>query len=257
MDPPQVDFFEISLKVLAVFSLVLLNGFFVAAEFAIVKVRSTQIIPLARKNNRRAKIAENIIKNLDSYLSATQLGITLTSLGLGWLGWVWLGEYDHLLAHEAGKSGKFDSLHSKALTLFAEARKLGPARSAVAAVVGGTYALFADRLPEKHRPTAWADSYTSYKVLWSQQSQVLEKLPLHTRGELLAGLAQSSQRTGRSKELDIYLDKILTLLPDTRYARVAKSWKEDPEFAARSNISCKYCHKPGRLSAKLAALKGK
>ena len=165
--------------------------------------------------------------------------------------------YRAVLAHEAGKSGKFDSLHSKALTLFAEARKLGPARSAVAAVVGGTYALFADRLPEKHRPTAWADSYTSYKVLWSQQSQVLEKLPLHTRGELLAGLAQSSQRTGRSKELDIYLDKILTLLPDTRYARVAKSWKEDPEFAARSNISCKYCHKPGRLSAKLAALKGK
>ena len=165
--------------------------------------------------------------------------------------------YRAVLAHEAGKSGQFDSLHTKALALFAEARKLGPMRSAVAAVVGGTYALFADRLPKKHRRTAWADSYTSYKVLWSQQSQVLEKLPLHTRGELLAGLAQASQRTGRSKELDIYLDKILTLLPDTRYARVAKSWKEDPEFAARSNISCKYCHKPGRLSAKLAALKGK
>jgi CBS domain containing-hemolysin-like protein len=86
MDPPQVGFFEILLKVMAVCSLVLLNGFFVAAEFALVKVRSTQIVPLARTNNRRAKIAENMIKNLDSYLSATQLGVTLTSLGLGWLG---------------------------------------------------------------------------------------------------------------------------------------------------------------------------
>ena len=86
MDPPHLDFFDVLLKILVIFSLVILNGCFVAAEFSIVKVRSTQIITLAKKNNRRAKVAENIIRNLDSYLSATQLGITLTSLGLGWLG---------------------------------------------------------------------------------------------------------------------------------------------------------------------------
>ena len=86
MDPPHLTFLGVSLKLLAIFLLVFLNGFFVAAEFAIVKVRSTQIETLVKKKNRRAKVAENVIRHLDAYLSATQLGITLASLGLGWLG---------------------------------------------------------------------------------------------------------------------------------------------------------------------------
>jgi len=65
---------------------VFLNGFFVAAEFAIVKVRLTQIEPLAQKGNWRAKIAYGLVTNLNAYLSATQLGITMTSLALGWIG---------------------------------------------------------------------------------------------------------------------------------------------------------------------------
>lgn len=66
--------------------LVLLNGFFVAAEFSIVKVRYSQIHLKAQEGNVNAKRAEKIIKHLDAYLSATQLGITLASLGLGWVG---------------------------------------------------------------------------------------------------------------------------------------------------------------------------
>jgi CBS domain containing-hemolysin-like protein len=69
---------------LLVIFLVLLNGFFVAAEFAIVKIRDTQIDPLVAKGNRRARVARRVITNLDASLSATQLGITLASLGLGW-----------------------------------------------------------------------------------------------------------------------------------------------------------------------------
>src|SRR6266581_9543630 len=74
------------LKLLAVGALVLLNGFFVAAEFALVKVRETQLAPLIAKGHRRARIANRVIKNLDASLSACQLGITLASLGLGWVG---------------------------------------------------------------------------------------------------------------------------------------------------------------------------
>jgi CBS domain containing-hemolysin-like protein len=66
--------------------LVLLNGFFVAAEFAMVKVRSSRIETLAEEGNRSAKFARGIVNNLDAYLSACQLGITLTSLGLGYVG---------------------------------------------------------------------------------------------------------------------------------------------------------------------------
>ena len=65
---------------------VFLNGFFVAAEFAIVKVRSSQIEIRAREGNFFAGIAKHILEHLDAYLSASQLGITLASLGLGWIG---------------------------------------------------------------------------------------------------------------------------------------------------------------------------
>jgi CBS domain containing-hemolysin-like protein len=76
----------IALKLLAVAVLVLLNGFFVAAEFALVKIRDTQLDPLIRKGHRRARVARKIVSNLDASLSACQLGITLASLALGWVG---------------------------------------------------------------------------------------------------------------------------------------------------------------------------
>ena len=79
-------FWQYLLQILIVLGVVLVNAFFVAAEFAIVKVRNTQIEPLAEKGNLRAAIARDIISHLDSYLSATQLGITMTSLALGWIG---------------------------------------------------------------------------------------------------------------------------------------------------------------------------
>ena len=74
------------IKLIIALLLVLLNGFFVAAEFSIVKVRYSQIQIKAAEGNKMAKQAELIIKNLDAYLSATQLGITLASLALGWVG---------------------------------------------------------------------------------------------------------------------------------------------------------------------------
>ncbi len=77
---------SILFEVIIVFLLVLGNAFFVAAEFAIVKVRSAQLQPLAKKENKRAKIAVKVVSHLDEYLSASQLGITMTSLGLGWIG---------------------------------------------------------------------------------------------------------------------------------------------------------------------------
>src|ERR1700733_2415795 len=68
------------------FFLVLLNGFFVAAEFAMVRVRGSQIELKAKSGSPMAKVARGIMHNLDGYLAATQLGITIASLGLGWVG---------------------------------------------------------------------------------------------------------------------------------------------------------------------------
>jgi CBS domain containing-hemolysin-like protein len=77
---------EIFWKALLVVGLVLLNGFFVAAEFALVRIRDTQLNTIALKGQRRAKVARHIVANLNAFLSATQLGITMASLGLGWIG---------------------------------------------------------------------------------------------------------------------------------------------------------------------------
>ena len=74
------------LRVLFVLLLVGANGFFVAAEFALVKIRLGDVRASIRDGRRSAKLVEQILEHLDAYLSACQLGITLASLGLGWVG---------------------------------------------------------------------------------------------------------------------------------------------------------------------------
>ena len=76
----------LTLKLLSILLLVVLNGFFVAAEFALVKIRGTQLDSLAEEGNPSAMRARHLTNNLEAYLSACQLGITLASLGLGWIG---------------------------------------------------------------------------------------------------------------------------------------------------------------------------
>ncbi len=75
-----------TLKLVIVVLLVLSNGFFVASEFALVGVRRSRIATLAEAGNQRAKMLLGLVDNLNAYISATQLGITLSSLALGWIG---------------------------------------------------------------------------------------------------------------------------------------------------------------------------
>ncbi|MCA1573749.1 MAG: hemolysin family protein, partial [Acidobacteria bacterium] len=75
-----------ALYVLLVVLLVLANGFFVASEFALVGVRRSRIAALVEGGNRRAKLLLELIDHLNAYISATQLGITMASLALGWIG---------------------------------------------------------------------------------------------------------------------------------------------------------------------------
>lgn len=77
---------EIIFQILLVLLLVLLNGYFVASEFSLVGVRKTRIDELVKKGNRRAKRVQDALSKIDSYISSTQLGITIASLALGWIG---------------------------------------------------------------------------------------------------------------------------------------------------------------------------
>jgi CBS domain containing-hemolysin-like protein len=92
----------IMLRLLSIMVLVFLNGFFVAAEFALVKIRGSQLDTLVEEGNRTAEFARKVTSNLEAYLSACQLGITLASLGLGWIGEPFLAQMLEPLFVKAG-----------------------------------------------------------------------------------------------------------------------------------------------------------
>lgn len=116
-DPPLI----ILGKLATIAALVFLNGFFVACEFAIIKVRDSQLDALVDEGNRRAGFIKHVRGHLDTYLSATQLGVTLASLALGWIGeqflekmiepiFVMVGVYSHALVTSVSVAIAFFSI---------------------------------------------------------------------------------------------------------------------------------------------------
>lgn len=171
---------------------------------------------------------------------------------LAWQGGAAL--YRAVRAHEAGDAKEFERLYQSARDAFAEATRLQAGNDGVHAIVGGSYSLFADRLSATHRPAAWTEAYESYALLWKEQGPIIDKLPVHHRGEVLGGLTQAAQRTGRTEEMGQHLDRMLTVLQGTPYEATAKQWKSDPTVAANTHLTCKNCHNPGRLGPRLAEL---
>src|SRR5437867_5548583 len=94
-------------KLAVIAALVALNGFFVACEFAIVKVRGSQLDALVEEGNLQANFVKHVRTHLDAYLSATQLGVTLASLALGWIG-------EQFLAHMLEPFFALANIHSHA-----------------------------------------------------------------------------------------------------------------------------------------------
>lgn len=173
---------------------------------------------------------------------------------------VWKGGaslYRAVRAHEANRPDEFQRYYRQALELFEEARKTTSGNDGVAAITGGTFVVFADRLPKDYRAAAWSAAYENYQALYKQQAPILDRLPVHLRGEVLSGLAQSAQRTGRTEEAAQHVDKILAVLHDTPYEPMARKWKANPEAAATTSLTCMNCHDAGRLSARVASLNGK
>jgi len=162
--------------------------------------------------------------------------------------------YRAVAAHEAGNAQDFRKYYQTARDGFAEAATIPSGNDGVEAITGGSFATFADRLPADLRAGVWEEAWKNYSILWKRQSGGIEKMPVHFKGEVLSGMAQSAQRTGRTAEAAEFLDKMLVLLADTPYEATAKKWKADPASAATTNLTCQNCHAPGRLAARLAAL---
>jgi CBS domain containing-hemolysin-like protein len=96
---------SILFNLLVILLLVFLNGFFVASEFALVKVRTTQLDAL-EEGDKKVVLARHLTSNLDAYLSATQLGITLSSLALGWIGEPYLARLIRPLLIDVGMTSE-------------------------------------------------------------------------------------------------------------------------------------------------------
>jgi hypothetical protein len=156
-----------------------------------------------------------------------------------------------VIAHEAKKPAESESEYRKALEFFVEAAKAGPEDGGVMAINAASWGYFGDRLPEKYRAAAWKTSYENYKAMWKQQAPAVDNMPLHLKGELLAGMTVSSARNGQVADAQQFAERIVSTMPETAYASLAAKWKD----GKGPNLMCHSCHDAGRLEARRAALK--
>ena len=162
--------------------------------------------------------------------------------------------YRAVRAYEHHNAGEFKRNFTSAQDWFSEAARLAPDSLSVASTTGVAQVMFADRLPRTERPAAWAKAYDAFQFLWSRQAGEIGTLPTHLKGELLAGLAQSAYSTGRIREVEGYLDRMIQLLPHTPYIPQAQEWKRNLAVPPKRGIVCRTCHEPGTLSLRLFTL---
>ena len=163
-------------------------------------------------------------------------------------------------AHESGRGEVFARLYGDAQADFAKAAELagsGGAAMGVIAIVGGSYAVFADRFPADLRREAWTRAQENYLALRKLQQPFFEQLPSHMRGEVLAGLAQAAQRLGDKETADRRLGELIAALPASMYASRARRWQEEPAIADKTSITCQSCHEDGKLEAVVKRLDAK
>lgn len=239
---------------------VLLNGFFVAAEFALVKVRATRIRGLSRQGNKRAKKVEHVLDHLDLYLSACQLGITVASLILGWLaepavaelllagaravGW---GLEDGALVHAVALAIALTIVTILHMTLGEQAPKIWAIKNPEVGALRSVYPLRGFTLVL--RPLIW---------LINRMSNALLRLigvgaGMHDEGspspeelrEILAGSAAAGHITRRQREfaeniisfIDLEVRHILVPRVEVVFLSLEKSREENLEIIATSGHS--------------------
>jgi hypothetical protein len=157
-------------------------------------------------------------------------------------------------ALEAKDEAGFHRHYGVALSYLQQMRRLGvgPRAQIPEIFEGAVMAILADRLPEPMRKGAWERAYLAYAKLDELQVGELEKLPMHMKGESLAGLAATAYRTGREAELTKTLERMQGMLAKTPYASVAKKWAEDPAARSKVKMVCISCHEPNRLGNRIA-----
>ena len=160
-------------------------------------------------------------------------------------------------ALEAGGRAEFASGYEKSMKDFERANSLAkPNDQSVAAIMGGTFSLLSERLPEARRTEAYQAVRDNFTRLRAAQKPFFDQLPVHMRGEVIAGLAQASYKLGMDDDAKAYLAEIVAKLPGTPYASRAQKWIDNAESAGKSSLTCLTCHDPGRLKNRMAQTSG-
>ncbi len=151
---------------------------------------------------------------------------------------------------EAGDREAFARGYALGMTYWDEYRRAAKGDLAVYPEIfeGGTLVVLADRLPEGLRRGAWERTYQAYKRLNAMEQPRLDELAMHMKGEIIAGLAVATQRTGRDGELAAALTRVQEMLPKTPYAAVAKKWAEHQVSRTKVRLACISCHESSRLA---------
>ena len=153
-------------------------------------------------------------------------------------------------ASEAGDKAKFTEMMKKSQATFETASavvaQIPQYAEALHAIRGGSYALFADRLPEPYRREGWIQMRADFAALREAQKAVFTKMPAHHQGEVLGGMAQAALRLGHTEEAKALLGEIVTTLPDSPYAPFAK--RALTNLDAKAKVTCLSCHDGGRLA---------
>jgi tetratricopeptide (TPR) repeat protein len=155
---------------------------------------------------------------------------------------------------DKGDTAAFSRQYDEAIRLLDAAYKLDAKNIGVNAVYGGVTLYHYGTLPEQRRAHALQMARRSYNFLYAAQEKALENLPLHLKGELLAGVAETELRSGNVSQAQVYLKRMIGTLPDTAYARRAQQWLDNPaSVTAASRLICQSCHDAGRLKNVLAS----
>lgn len=158
---------------------------------------------------------------------------------------------------EAGDTAGFEKRYAEAKADFARVeevvKRIPQYGIALDAIGGGSYTLFAGRMPEADRAEAWRKALGYYTSLKARHGSDFDKLPAHFKGEVLAGIATATARTGNSEQAMTLAREIVQSMPGTPYAVFAGRWVTKPETMATTKITCVSCHDAGRLDPALSA----
>lgn len=165
--------------------------------------------------------------------------------------WLAAGKlYRAVRAYAEKDVARGDALFNEAVATMEKMVAAAPQDIGLRATMAGSLGYMGTRLPEAQYRIAMQKAREQYAVLYKMQEPQLAKFPLHLKGEVLAGMAETEFRVGDRERATAYLNRLVTDMPGTPYAQKASTWLQSPDSVTRSSrLVCQSCHEAGTFGA--------